>query len=260
MLVLKDGTYSASSSGYPDVNCTGNANNGTASAPITVKAENERKAHLNGDGSVNTFQIRNCSYWVIDGLRIQSADNQAGQPAGAGSPIMIDSSSNITLRRVLASHANRWVNVAGIQLVHSSYLLIEENELYNFHRNGISANSTNNSIFRRNYINSRRYSDLAGCTGYPIPEVVGTPRCSGPPYAGDTGIVLYPGSYNIIENNISEGQGDGFEIQAAYGPATNNQFLGNISINDGYGIGLFARSENSGVQQMPQNTIVKDMV
>src|SRR6187549_152156 len=44
-LVLKDGNY-----GKLAINCKTNANNGTSTARITIKAQNERKAHLQGAG------------------------------------------------------------------------------------------------------------------------------------------------------------------------------------------------------------------
>ena len=49
-LTLMNGTYDGSTSGYPNIDCTAGAKNGTAAAPITLKAQNERKAFLNGDG------------------------------------------------------------------------------------------------------------------------------------------------------------------------------------------------------------------
>src|SRR3989344_3567658 len=49
-LILKNGTYNGSNSGYPNINCSVSAKNGTASAPITIKAENERQAHIASNG------------------------------------------------------------------------------------------------------------------------------------------------------------------------------------------------------------------
>ena len=49
-LILLNGTYNGWNSGYPDIRCHGNAKNGTAAKPITMKAENERQAFLKGNG------------------------------------------------------------------------------------------------------------------------------------------------------------------------------------------------------------------
>ena len=63
---------------------------------------------------------------------------------------------------------------------------------------------------------------------------------------GDDFIVIYPGSNNIIENNISEGNGSLGTIQglgSSY--ANNNKFLGNISLNDGSGFHHNDRQANT---------------
>ena len=74
-LFLLDGTYQpASGTGFVNINCSSNAKNGTASAPITIQALNERQAFIKGDGSGEPFHISNCSYWKIIGLHIEDGD------------------------------------------------------------------------------------------------------------------------------------------------------------------------------------------
>jgi hypothetical protein len=96
-------------------------------------------------------------------------------------------------------------------------------------------------VFRRNYSNSRLYGDISG--GY----------ASNYPYRGDSAFNPYPGSYNILENNVSENNGAGFDIQAE-SLSDGNQILGNISINDQYGVAVAAR------ENYPINTIIRDQV
>jgi len=68
-LLLQDGTYSPVT-----IDCSSNARNGTASAPITLRAENERKAWLKADGSTSALYINGCAYWTFEGLHASSAD------------------------------------------------------------------------------------------------------------------------------------------------------------------------------------------
>src|SRR5581483_4926793 len=74
-LVLLDGTYTKATTGLPDIDCTTNANNGTQGSIITVRSQNERRAKIIGDGSQATFQLSNCSFYRIEGLYGEGADN-----------------------------------------------------------------------------------------------------------------------------------------------------------------------------------------
>jgi Right handed beta helix region len=240
-LLLKNGTYTTSNSGFPNINCSTNAKNGTDSQRITIKAENERQAFFNGDGSADIFQIYNCSYWSIEGLRIESADSTAG----FGASVFLESSSQITVRRLLVAHNNRYRNSHLIAILHTKSSLFEENELYYFHRHGFVLGASDNNIFRRNYINSRGYVDIGG--GY----------SSASPGRGEAAIAIYPGSNNIVENNISEGNLAAINIEAD-GTSKNNRFFGNISINDIFGALIKARGDTADFQ--PQDTFIKDLV
>ena len=53
-VVLLDGTYTRQTTGLPHVDCgpTGNAPNGTPDRPVVVRAQHERQAVLQSDGSV----------------------------------------------------------------------------------------------------------------------------------------------------------------------------------------------------------------
>src|SRR5215475_12637578 len=42
-LILRNGTYDSSNSGYLNIDCTAGASNGTAGQPVTIKAEGERQ-------------------------------------------------------------------------------------------------------------------------------------------------------------------------------------------------------------------------
>lgn len=221
-LFLMNGTYNAAAgTGFINVNCSSGANDGTSGAPITVQAQNERQAHIQGDGSTEPFQIHNCSYWNVIGLYVSDIDFTT-QHENDGTFALYDS-SNLVIRRNLLYHANRCFNNNLFFVSAVTNSLIEENELYFFHRWGIQlwSGSTGNEI-RRNYVNPR------GAFG------AGNSTCS--TYGlGPAGIGPYHGQNNTFENNIVEnpsnsdaGNHEGFDNEA---DASNNSYLGNIALN-----------------------------
>jgi hypothetical protein len=244
-LLLKNGTYTASNSGFPNITCGVNAKNGTDSQRLTIKAENERRAFLKGNGSADVFRISKCSYWNVQGLRIESADFNG--PA-FGQPLSIRHSSNITVRRLLVGRNNRYHNSHLITLQHTANSLFEENELYYYHRHAFLVFYSDKNTFRRNYINSRGYADISGG------------RRSGARDRGDTGISIYPGSGNTTENNIMENNDIAIDIQAT-STSQNNRFFGDISINDNYGLVFKMRGDKGQARHsMPQNNSVTNFI
>ena len=64
-LVLLEGTYTPAEHGNLRILCgsgSPNAKHGTASAPITVRAQNQRRAHLKNDGVATALWLYGCSY------------------------------------------------------------------------------------------------------------------------------------------------------------------------------------------------------
>ena len=238
-LILKDGVYSASNSGYPHI-----SKNGTASQPITIKAENERQAFIDGDGNV-PFWVSGSSYLVFEGIRIRNRDVLISNPIG-GHVIYVGSSNHLTFRRCLVHNNNRYYNGAIFALDGVSYSLFEENELYFFHRNGLSTSTGTSNVFRRNYANSRNYADISG--GYP----------SGPTNKGDSGFQIYPGTNHIFENNIAENTGGGFDMHPEYGPTVNNRFYGNIALS--CDMGFFVNVRGNTLDTMARDTYIENFV
>lgn len=243
-LILINGIYEALNTGLPDIDCSREGhNNGTSSNPIKIKAENERQAFLKVDGSSPAFRVMNCSHWIIEGLRAKSEDR-------ADSPNSVDVffvrySNNLTFRRLLVSHNNRYKNSQLLLIWNSNNILVEESEFYWFHRHSVLFAYTNNSIARRNYSNSRAHGDLPGGWGS-----TGETR-------GQSGLAIYPGSNNIGENNISEGQRSGISISASH-ETVGNKFYGNISLKDTYGYLPVARG--TGINAMPRDTVIENSV
>jgi hypothetical protein len=141
----------------PYINCAAGAKNGTAVSRITLQAENERQAFISGDGSLSPFQLQNCSYWTIEGLRTNSADSNG---ASNDASINVVNANHVTFRRLLVTHSNRYVNSHLMLLYQSQNILIEESEFYYFHRHAIAITATTNSVLRGNYANSRGYTDI----------------------------------------------------------------------------------------------------
>ncbi|HET7178777.1 MAG TPA: right-handed parallel beta-helix repeat-containing protein, partial [Chryseosolibacter sp.] len=186
--------------------------------------------------------------WSFEGLRASDADNPRG-----GNFFQAGNSDHINFRRNLLSNSNRRVNQAMIGYVRSQYGLAEENELYNYTRHGIMLAGASNVTVRRNYANSRDYPSAGAIPGIPASGDAG----------GDSGVVIYPGSNNLVENNISERNLSGVNIQAAgYGgtPSSNNRFFGDISLNDVNSGGVRMISRGDGLLRMPQNTYFENQV
>jgi len=216
---LKDGTYGTGL----QLNCsTGGVNSGISGQPITIMAENERRAFID-TGGFYAFQINACSYWVIQGLHMRQGNNAGVQQDFIW---LTNGAHHITLRRNLIREINKTAGPpSGLSAVlmysgtPSHDLTMEENEIYDCWANCINMHdNASNNIFRRNYFNNLNKWD----TGL----------------RGTSAIAGYPSSNNILENNICEGNsqnttGDGsycWDIEPL-GDTTNNRFYGNIALN-----------------------------
>ncbi|HWP93501.1 MAG TPA: right-handed parallel beta-helix repeat-containing protein [Thermodesulfobacteriota bacterium] len=216
-LILLDGTYSE----HLSIDCTKNAFNGTKDKRISIIAQNERKAFLKGDGGDPPFSLRNCSYWIIEGIRAESKDNADTTAYGMkGHVFHIMNSSDITLGRLLGAFPNRYTNTHVFNIANSAKILIEESEAYYFHRHGFSISNSSYVTLRRNYANSRGYADLSD--GY---RSINTKM-------GDEGFVFYLSTDSVMENNISENNLAIIDI------GQRNTIMGNISLSNVQGFSL----------------------
>src|SRR5262245_6970487 len=162
---LLDGTYPMADVGSLQVDCDkGTGENGTAANPVVIEAEHERRAFLKGDGSARVLWFKNCSYYRVEGLHVESADDSRFSAAHGvvefdGRPS--EPVRGIVLRRNLVARNNRYGNSHLIQLGFAQGALVEENELYDFHRLGLLLFNSDQAVVRRNYANSRGYPDLS---------------------------------------------------------------------------------------------------
>ncbi len=253
-LNVMDGTWDGTGgTDFIHIHNDDGAANGSAGHPITIKAVNERQAVIYNTGHVNGIWAKGVSYWNIEGLWSRSQDVPPLEGAD-GYTFLGENSSHFQIKRCVFSHANRYNNNALFESLYFTDSLIEECEAYYFHRHAFSTADRN--TFRRCYANSRGYADIPGGR---VTEAYALDR-------GDTAWTTYPGRENIFENCISEGNGMGFDIQAAYGYTTPptvseyNQYLGCVSLNDRYGMTLSIREEANANHQPQNNTVTNCVV
>lgn len=165
---------------------------GTAAKHITIQAETERTAVLVTDGSANVtnFMINHCSYIDLIGLRGESQDKFVG---GANPSIFdVEDSNIIGLYRLVAAHPNRLTNGNPITMgtlgSSTKNSIVQENEVYAFHRYGIEDYHGDYNVIDRNYVNSRKYPSLK-CDGK-----AGAPTAAG--YCNDSWATGGAGSPN----------------------------------------------------------------
>jgi hypothetical protein len=227
-LVLLDGTYTRTTTGLPRIDCgnPGTASNGQQSSPITIRALNEHRAFLQSDGLAPAFEMSDCSWWIVWGLRARNADN-AGADQNSGYPFRFLQVSNVTGTRLLGSHNNRRWNTHVFAVELSQNVLLEECEAYYFHRHAFSIWRSRHVDLRRCYANSMRYGTKGCCSGVDNRDF------------GDEAFSLYGTSDSIIENSISENESNGFQVHGIASPldpsghgGRNNRILGSLSLED----------------------------
>ncbi len=301
VLVLQDGTYTKADSGLLKIKCSavgGTAKNGSAAntslpitqlkvfdTPITVRAQNERKAILDTIGAVEAdkpyaFLIQGCSYWVIEGIAARNRDIAgSGAPGGATPDANIyghifyvkgindannqfNLTDHIILRRVLAYLPNYYGNNHAIVTDYSNNVLIIESEVYGFHRHGIDAFTASDVTIVRSYANSLDRADRNLLSGAKVQDGMSVDTNLNP--GGDDCITLYGSSNSKIINSICENRSAGFTLHAtdgvnSTGGGQNNAVLGSISLNNVYGFAIDSRRD-TGTVRKPTNTLIENLL
>jgi hypothetical protein len=235
-IVLLDGTYTKSTTGLPEINCLTNANSGSVTSPVTLKAKNERQAFIQGDGSSDSFRIDHCAHWNILGLRAQSADLPTSQGGKDGSIFVVNEGLNIVMSRLVGAYNNRYFNTHTFVIMNSQNVLVEESEAYGFFRAGFTAFRSKNVIFRRSYANGRGRGQLPGACTLQGGDVS---RCNAlnSTTMSEAGFRLSGTANSFVENSLTEHATGGFDGHSdttfdGEPGGWNNQFLGSISLND----------------------------
>src|SRR5262245_45456959 len=249
-VVLLDGSYSRQTTGLPHVDCgpTGNAPNGTPERPVVVRAQHERQALLQSDGSAPGFSMEGCRWWQVEGL--QAASRDADAPQAGGYPFRFSRVDHVTLERLLGSHNNRRQNTHVFAVEDSTNVLLEECEAYFFHRHAFSLWRSRFVTLRRCYANSMRYGERGCCS-----------TIDNRAY-GDEAFSLYGTSDSIVENSISENEANGYQIHGIANPldpsgsgGRHNRILGCVSLDDSVPLLVSSRTAGGAYRNAEGNEI-----
>lgn len=255
-LTLRNGTYGDGNStgkiALPGRICT-------EVSPLTIRAENPRQARINDSGSGFAINLTNgTKYIVLDGLVANSTNNSAPAASGTcstGMPFNGNTVSFITIKNSLFYNPNKYCNAHVILFNTSTDSLVEDTELYDFHRHGIAGFTSRRITARRVYAHERLGSISGGYTPYP-----GAPCCGG----SATLMTFYPCQDCILENSIGENIGGLFEMNANGNggvPMTGSKVLGSMCIGCGFvANGGYLNSRVSGSIGSPTNILLKDVV
>lgn len=166
---------------------------GSADAPITVRAVEERAARLGTDGAGPALVVSGCRGWSFEGLVAEGGDFERQQAVA-----VVREGANVTLRRMLLRRANRLTNSPVLQITDTDDVLLEESEIYDFHLAGVALSEARGTILRRNFIHSREYPNLPD--DYEQSGLCAS-CCLG---IGDQGVLLDRSAASLLENNVIE--------------------------------------------------------
>lgn len=261
VLIVRNGTYSeriniTAGDSTPmeetDDLCNGNGANalcGTATAPITIQAENSRQAKFLSNGLGPALTVAGAQYYVFDGILFQSADNASGGN-GTTHVALVTESNNITFNECGFDRAQRCGNNHLLKMVTVSDVTCDRCEFARHHRHGFSVTGGRRVVCRDCYDNNTHsYGQCPGGSGCPT----GCNSSGGP----DNGSFLfYPCNNCTVENSVMEGPWGG-SINAAPGSylglrAADSGFINSIfapqNVNGGSGTGakLYSRGNEGG--------------
>ncbi len=242
-LVLRDGVYPPLlwDCGEEDGCAGARCPSGVPGAPVTLRAENERQARFGGDPQRRAFEIARCRDVVVEGISASIGDFPEVR---ANPPVFeVDTSEDVVLRRLLLFGPNRYVNAHVLRIASSQRVLVEESEVYDYHREAVFVDGSDVVTLRRNYVHSRDTPNATGEGAYSCCDLS----------RGDSGIAVR-GSYRVLaENNVVESAGAGFTVSAIdyanpldpdrVGDAA--RFLGNMVRDATFGVIAASRCEGA---------------
>ncbi|BFU90346.1 MAG: hypothetical protein NTAFB01_15330 [Nitrospira sp.] len=248
-LVLKNGIYG-------DDTTTGKISVSgllcTEGNELTIQAENQRKAKINDDGSGRAVYVVNSAYIIIDGLYARSTDNSGSK---FGYPFFTNRNNHITLKNLVARNPNRYANTHAIAVENSQDILVEDSEVYTFHRHCVEAWVSQRVVVRRQYCNPR---------GGKIPGGFGLNQ--GPLGSGAAVVTMYPCKDCILENSIADGTTHPMylnEMNATYAAGivmSGSKVLGSICYKCNYGNAVYPGGRYVvDTNHSPQNILIRDV-
>lgn len=226
---------------------------------LTIRALNQRKARISASGNGWGVQLLSSSHIIIDGLVINSTD-ATGLGNVAGAPFSTDLSSFITVRNSVLYNPNKYHNRSPLLMYRTTDSLVEDVELYEYHRHGFNLNQSRRIVVRRGYCNPRAGAIVGGYDA--ANQQVGT---------ADACVAFYPCEDCVAENIMVDGEQSRSylnEINAnGIGgvASTNNKVLGSICYKCGghNQIGLYWNSRvvgtlGSATDALAENVVIHD--
>ncbi len=128
---------------------------GERGRPITIRAETPRSVELST--LEEAIVVRECSHIVIDGFEAHQRDEEATEFATVA---LITGADHVVMRNMLFHTLNRWVNGHVVFLGGSSHVLLEDSEIYDFHRGAVIFHGSEHVTVRRVYVNGRGTPNL----------------------------------------------------------------------------------------------------
>jgi hypothetical protein len=229
-LILLDGTYTESTTGLLQVILP--ADDGRK---VYIKAKNIGGAVI--DGEYKNDPVVSFAFWQggknidVEGIVAKNAGSDVNDTSAVWKfDTGRDTNANITLRKVSGYNADRDTNSAIFTFYQSSGITLEDCIAGGTGRKSILIYQSNNNVVRRCFVRWLRWDGAKWCGGLSWPS--------------GSGVEVYYGNNNIIENTIGYGNVSyyhfaikGYDI-ADKNQADNNQLLGDVSIYAGkYGDG-----------------------
>ena len=234
---------------------------GLPNGRITVRARHERRARIQSADGETTLELHNCDWWTVEGLVVELGDFP--DQATNYTPIFrVGDSEHLIVRRNVVQRSNRWANSHGLWTVGANHILIEENEIYEFHRHGITVHAAFRPIVRRNYVNSRDTPNETDPMAFSCCCETG----------GDEGITIEGTFGGIVENNIVEDTCAGIAVRGDANSLTDsaqlssksNRMIGNIGLSlDGSAFGALSYCDGASPcdpADITEDTEIRDAV
>lgn len=224
----------------------------TQDDPYTVTVLNERQARVGSSGTTNAFTISNSAYINLEGLVLNSTDENVS--TSSGMPLYVVDSHHVQIKKMLLRNPNRYTLRSTLLCTRCDDILVEDLEAYVYQRHVVTISGGHRVVLRRVYGNPRggRIVSLGSGTA---------------PGAADAVVSFYPCQDCIAENIIFDGQttpGYLAEMNANFGNSTlmsGSKILGSIAYkpNLGNAIYLASRPGLADSNYSPQHITVENV-
>jgi hypothetical protein len=201
-VLLKNGTYTGPS-GMVNV-----GKSGTSGKPITIKAENDGQAIVNGEYARKPFYMKGRSYINVEGIIFKRSNYEV---------IMAEQSNHITFKRVSGYDGNPAINAGSVFVISSSSNVLLEDCAASGNGKHLFAVSTSHYVTVRRCWGMWRHSNIEPNTVFTV-------------YGSDNTIVENcVATFNSTDSNGVKG----FHVWAHYynNSADYNTIIGNVAYN-----------------------------